>query len=236
MKLSTPFFAVGFLLMLTGASQLSGEITKTSTIDSLGACQGVSYQNGKYFLYGDREVGVMREYNLEGDLLIYQKKEYRFTVNGENTIKHPTGIAYRKGLPTFVGNSVRQNAEGTLWKAVINCINWDGFLKKGTLDGNLLATIDDDACIQGTRPEYVRYKNKWYVATADYGNKANQVRLYDPILLSKAKKTSETGVVVKKFSCSAWVQNLYWLDKKGILILVQNQIEGQKVEVDIFGF
>lgn len=222
--------------MLTGASQLSGEITKTSTIDSLGACQGVSYQNGKYFLYGDREVGVMREYNLEGDSLIYQKKEYRFTVNGENTIKHPTGIAYRKGLPTFVGNSVRQNAEGTLWKAVINCINWDGFLKKGTLDGNLLATIDDDACIQGTRPEYVRYKNKWYVATADYGNKANEVRLYDPILLSKAKKTTEAGVVVKKFSCSAWVQNLYWLDKKGILILVQNQIEGKKWRLTFLDF
>ena len=222
--------------MFGSTNRISGKIDKTSTIDSLGACQGISHQEGKYFLYGDREVGVMREFKWIGDSLIYQKQEYRFTVNGENKIKHPTGIAYHKGLPTFVGNSVKQNPEGTIWKAVINCIDWKGFLDKKTLDGNLLNVIDDDACIQGTRPEYVRYKNKWYVATADYGNKANEVRLYDPILLTKAKKTSEKGILIKKFTCSPWVQNLYWLEKKGILVLIQNQIEGKKWRLTFLDF
>ncbi|SDE14544.1 hypothetical protein [Pedobacter soli] len=228
MKILNPILVLLVMFFVAKSSKMDGKITKNITVDSLGACQGISYQNGRYFLYGDREVGVMREYKMEKDSLSYLYKEYRFTVKGENVIKHPTGIAYHKGLPTFVGNSVKQNAAGTLWKAVINCINWDGFLKTGTLDGNLLQTIDDDACIQGARPEYVKYKGKWYVATADYGNKTNQVRLMDPQALAKATKTSEKGVVVQKFTCSPWVQNLHFIASKGILVLIQNQIEGRK--------
>lgn len=228
MKPLNPILVLVVMFFVARYSNTDGKITKTVTVDSLGACQGISYQNGNYFLYGDREVGVMRKYRLQKDSLIYQNEEYRFTIKGENIIKHPTGIAYHKGLPTFVGNSVRQNAEGTLWKAVINCINWDGFLTTKTLDGNLVKTIDDDACIQGTRPEYVNYKGKWYVATADYGNKTNEVRLYNPKALAKADKTSEKGVLFKKFNCSPWVQNLHWIASKGVLVLIQNQIEGRK--------
>lgn len=228
MKTLNPILLLLVMFFVARNNKTDGKIPKNVTVDSLGACQGITYQNGSYFLYGDREVGVMRQYKLQKDSLIYQHKEYRFTVKGENKIKHPTGIAYRKGLPTFVGNSVRQNEAGTLWKAVINCINWDGFLRTGTLDGNLLKTIDDDACIQGTRPEYVKYKGKWYVATADYGNKSNQVRLMDPHALAKAAETSESGVVVQKFTCSPWVQNLHWIESKGILVLIQNQVEGRK--------
>jgi hypothetical protein len=32
----------------------------------------------------------------------------------------------------------------------------------------------------------------------------------------------------KKFSCSPWVQNLFWIADKVILVLIQNQIEGRK--------
>ena len=208
--------------------QAIAQVSRTFTIDSLGACQGISRQNDKYFLYGDREVGVMREYKLGKDTLLNQHKEYRFTIDGKNVIKHPTGIARQPGMPTIVGNSVRQNAEGTLWKAILYSIDWDGFLQKGTLDGNLISTIEDDACIQGSRPEYVKYKGKWYVATSDYGNKQNEVRLYDPEALKTASKTSEKGVLFKKFKCSPWVQTLHWDEKTGNLILVQNQIEGRK--------
>ncbi|TCD05650.1 hypothetical protein EZ449_16315 [Pedobacter frigidisoli] len=131
-------------------------------------------------------------------------------------------------MPTFVGNSVRQNAEGTVWKAMIYSIDWSGFLKSKTLDGHLLKTIEDDACIQGTRPEYVKSNGKWFMATADYGNKSNEVRLYDVAKLVKADKTSETGLMYKKFTCSPWVQNLHFIENKGILVLIQNQIEGRK--------
>jgi len=228
MKTLNPILVLIVMFFVARYNNTDGKITKSITIDSLGACQGISFQNGHYFLYGDREVGVMREYKLQNDSLIDQHQEYRFTVNGENTIKHPTGIAYHPGFPTFIGNSVRQNAAGTVWKAEINCIDWPGFLKKKTLDGNLLNTIEDDACIQGTRPEYVKHHGEWFVATADYGNKANEVRLYNPIALSKASKTSRKGVLFKKFTCSAWVQNLHWIADKGILVLVQNQVEGRK--------
>ena len=194
----------------------------------MGACQGVSYQNGKVFLYGDREVGIIREYKLAGDSLVYLNKEMKLTLNDTDVINHPTGIAYHGKNPVFIGNSIRLNKEGTLWKAVIYCIDWEGLQRTGKLDGNLINTIDDDACIQGARPEYVQYKKKWFVATSDYGDKANEVRLYDPSFLKKAKNTTEKGVVYKKFTCSPWVQNLHWMKDKGILVLIQNQIEGRK--------
>ncbi len=203
-------------------------IKRSVTIDSLGACQGVSIQNGKALLYGDREVGMIRQFSFDHDTLVYDHKECKLTVDGKDVINHPTGVAYHGDMPVFMGNSIRLNKEGTAWKAVIYLINWKGLWKTGTLDGNLLNTIEDDACIQGTRPEYVKYNNKWYVATADYGNHGNEVRLYDPEKLSKCKKTSEAGVLYKKFTCTPWVQNLYWLNDKGIVVLIQNQIEGRK--------
>jgi len=203
-------------------------IMRETTVDSLGACQGASYQKGRIFLYGDREVGMIREYKLQKDSLVYTNKEYKLTQNGQDVIGHPTGIAFNGGNKVFIGNSIRLNKEGTQWKAVIYQINWPGLQNTGTLDGNIISTIDDDACIQGTRPEYVKYNNKWYVATADYGNKGNEVRLYDPEKLEHCKKTSEPGVLYKKFTCTPWVQNLHWVSDKGILILIQNQIEGRK--------
>lgn len=198
------------------------------SVDSLGACQGVSWQGGRVFLYGDREVGMIREYKMSDDSLVYTGREAKLTENGQDVINHPTGVAFNGKNPTFIGNSIRLNTEGTLWRAVIYNVNWNGLLKTGTLDGNLINTIEDDACIQGTRPEYIQYNNKWYVATADYGDKGNEVRLYDPAVLQHAKKTSEPGVLVKKFTCTPWVQNLHWIPAKNILVLVQNQIEGRK--------
>ncbi|OOQ57503.1 hypothetical protein BC343_14585 [Mucilaginibacter pedocola] len=210
------------------SNEISMTLDRETSVDSLGACQGVSRQGNRIFLYGDREVGMIREYRLDHDTLVYLNKQIKLTENGQDVIGHPTGIAYNGKDPVFIGNSVRLNKEGTAWKAVIYNVNWEGLQKTGTLDGNLINTIDDDACIQGTRPEYVKYNNKWYVATADYGNKANEVRLYDPEKLATCKKTSEPGVLVKKFSCSPWVQNLHWIADKGVLVLIQNQIEGRK--------
>ena len=221
-----------FLIPLLFSSFIPGdihmEISRSFSLDSLGACQGISCQNNRIFLYGDRECGIVREYRLKGDSLVSVNAECRFTLGGKDVINHPTGVAYNGTGPTFIGNSVRLNDDGTQWKAVIYCIDWEGFLKTHTLDGNLKKIINDDACIQGTRPEYVKYKNKWYVATADYGNKQNEVRLYDPDALSGCSGTSEKGVLVKRFSCSPWVQNLHWVPEKGWLILIQNQVEGRK--------
>lgn len=225
-----------FLLALTTtaiamtwpAAEVSLTWRRATTLDSLGACQGISVVGNKLYLYGDREVGMMREYVWQRDSLRYTGHEYRLTVNGQDVINHPTGLAHHSGLPTFIGNSIRLNPEGTQWKAVIYAVNWDGLRRTGTLDQNLEQTIDDDACIQGTRPEYVQYNGKWYVATADYGQRANEVRLYEPTALAKARKTSEPGVLVTKFTCGPWVQNLHWIPGRNVLVLIQNQIEGRR--------
>jgi hypothetical protein len=216
------------VLFISFQSAPNLSIKNPLTIDSLGACQGASYQNGNLYLYGDREVGVVRKYKLIGDSLQYMNEEMKLTLNDTDVINHPTGMAFHKNMPFFMGNSIRLNKEGTLWRAVIYCIDWNKLQQTHTLDSSLLNTIEDDACIQGTRPEYVQYKSKWYVATADYGDKGNEVRLYDAEALSKAKKTSDPGVLYKKFTCTPWVQNLYWMQNKGILVLIQNQVEGHK--------
>lgn len=204
------------------------ELKPSITIDSLGACQGISIQKNQYYLYGDREFGIIRKYSRLGDSLKYENQQCQFTVNGKNIINHPTGIAYNGGPIVYIGNSVRLNKEGTLWKALIYQIDWKKLWKTGALDSSLISTIEDDACIQGTRPEIVQFKGKDYVATADYGNHGNEVRLYDPEKLKTCKKTSEPGVLFKKFTTTHWVQNLFWIKKKGILVIIQNQIEGRK--------
>lgn len=217
------------------ADQPGIALTHTQTLDSLGAAQGVSFIGGQVYVYGDSEAGVMRGYRVD-DSLTYLGREYRFTLKGKDVINHPTGIAWNGESPTFIGNTMRLNKEGTSWKAEIHAVDWEGFLRTGTLDGNLLNTIEDDACIQGARPEYVRYRGKWAVATADYGDGGNEVRLYDPEKLLRAKKTSEKGVLIGKFSCSPWVQNLEWLPGKGVLVLVQNQVEGRRWRLTFLDF
>ena len=228
MKIISAIIASLIVLLASFTTAIDMSVTQATTIDSLGACQGVAYQNGKVFIYGDREVGVIKQFKISGDTLVTINREMRLTLHDTDLINHPTGIAYQPNQPVFIGNSIRLNKEGTLWKAVIYCVDWKGLQRTGTLDGNLLNTIEDDTCVQGTRPEYVQYKKKWYVATADYGNKANEVRLYDPAVLKTAKKTSDKKVLYKKFTCSPWVQNLHWVADKGILILIQNQVEGRK--------
>lgn len=204
-------------------------LSRSLTIDSLGACQGISWLHGKAYLYGDREVGMIREFEWKGDSLLYTGHEYKLTDHDTDVINHPTGLAIHGDQPVFMGNSVILNKATNQWKAIIYCIDWAGLQRTGTLDGgNLLKVIEDDACIQGTRPEYIEYNKKWYVATADYGNRANEVRLYDPAVLRQASKTSDKGVVYKKFTCGPWVQNMQWIPEKNLLLLIQNQVEGRK--------
>lgn len=229
----TACLATGMALSSVFLGDIQLSVTHSTTLDSLGACQGASYQNGTVYLYGDREVGILRAYTPHADSLIFAGPEIRLTQGGKDVINHPTGIARHGSLPTFIGNSIRigdptKPSTPADWRAVIYAIDWAGLLRTHTLDGHLLSTIDDDAAIQGTRPEYVQWQGKWYVATADYGDHANEVRLYDPARLATAKKTSEPGVLVKKFTCSPWVQNLHWVPERGILVLIQNQIEGRR--------
>ncbi|WP_208394761.1 hypothetical protein [Mucilaginibacter gilvus] len=35
-------------------------------------------------------------------------------------------------------------------------------------------------------------------------------------------------MLYKKFICTPWVQNLHWVAYKGVLILIQNKVEGHQ--------
>lgn len=56
------------------------QLSRSFTVDSLGACQGISWLHGKAYLYGDREVGMIREFDLRGDSLLYTGHEYKLTM------------------------------------------------------------------------------------------------------------------------------------------------------------
>src|SRR5690606_3730350 len=95
MKKLFPFI---FLLLLSAAKLSAQEmsIVQLQTLSDVGAGQGVAKISDQVFVYGDREVGMMRKYSLQ-DSLVYTGQEYLFTVDGKDVIHHPTGIAYAKG-------------------------------------------------------------------------------------------------------------------------------------------
>ena len=222
------FFMLPFLTPANGQSVFNPQGKQVFTLDSLGACQGVCVVEGKLFLYGDRSrTGVIRQYRYTGNDMEHLGGECLLTVDGKDVIHHPTGIAYHNG-EAFIGNSIRNPENPEKWIATIYQIAWDKLLQHRTLDRSLLNTITDDLAIQGTRPALVEYKGKRYVATSDYGDNGNEVRLYHFDALKNATKTSDNGVFYAKFTCGPWVQNLHWIPQNNILVLIQNQIEGRR--------
>ena len=233
------FFLIIFTVLLPFLKPVNAQTVFTPvgkqmfTADSVGACQGVAIIEGRLFLYGDRRrtdggrAGVIREHHYTGDALEYLGVECRLTFNANDIIHHPTGIAYHNG-EAFIGNSIRNPENPDKWIASIYLVAWDKLLQHRTLDKSLLNTINDDLAIQGTRPALVEFKGKRYVATSDYGDNGNEVRLYHFDELKNAKKTSDKGVFYAKFTSGPWVQNLHWIPETGQLVLIQNQIEGRR--------
>jgi hypothetical protein len=190
------------------------------TVEGLGAGQGVEVRDGHVYLYGDASTGVVREYDVvDNSTLRFTGRHIQLTAGGADLVPHPTGLTVAPGLPTLLGNTVSE-------RGTILLIDWARALASATLDGAVEATVADDLAVNGTRPEYVRVGQRWLVATADYGARANEVRLYDPEVLKKAARTSEPGVLVYRFRSSPYVQTLHWLDDPGLLVLVQNTQDG----------
>lgn len=189
------------------------------TMTGVGAAQGLEWRGEKLYLYGDADVGVVRELDISTSPPRFTGREIRLTVDGRDRVPHPTGLTFHPDYGTFLGNTVSQ-------KGTILHVDWERMIHEGTLDGAVLNATDDDLAANGTRPEFVRLSGRWLVASSDYGDHGNEVRLYDPKGLAEAAKTSEPGVLVHRFPCGPWVQSLHWIDERGLLILVQNQIEG----------
>lgn len=206
------------------------ELTETTrlTMEGSGAVQGVSLRDGKVYLYGDvwdakPRVGVIREYTSDykpTGRVVWLRKDDR------PLLRHPTGLTWHRQLGTFLGDTVDK-------KGIIYRFDWDKALQDGNLDRALLDTIDDDAAVNGCRPEFVVLGGKDYLATSDYGDVRPEVRLYDPERLVREKRSSAPGVVAYRFLCGPFNQNLHWDAARGELTCVQNAVVGLGWRLDV---
>jgi hypothetical protein len=204
------------------------EKSTARTVEGLGAMQGVSFHDDKIYLYGDvwdakPRVGVIREYTNDykptGRVVWLRRDDKPLLV-------HPTGLTWHDRWGTFLGDTVNK-------KAVIYRFDWKRAWEDGNFDHAVLDIIDDDAAVNGCRPEFVTLAGKQYLATADYGNARPEVRLYDVDKMLANKRTSAPGVVVHRVMAGPWNQNLHWDADKGQLTCVQNVIEGRGWQLDV---
>jgi hypothetical protein len=204
------------------------EKATTLTVEGLGAMQGVSFLDGKVYLYGDvwdakPRVGVIREYSLDykpTGRVVWLRRA------GKPVLLHPTGLTRHKRWGTFLGDTVNK-------KAVIYRLDWKRAWEDGHLDRSVLDVIQDDAAVNGCRPEFVEFKAKPLLATADYGDVRPEVRLYDPEKMLANTRTSAPGVVVHRFLGGPYNQNLHWDADKNQLTCVQNVIAGRGWRLDV---
>jgi hypothetical protein len=209
------------------ASQSALQVTNlvSRTLPGLGKCQGAAKHEGFVYLYGDADPGVIRQYRVataDPPSLVATDVKISLTLNGDNLINHPTGLTWNPQFGLYLGNTVTATTKGTIYH-----LDWTRMLTDGNLDHAILNVIDDDLAAQGCRPEFVRRGDRWLLATADYGDRNNHVRFYDPERLATAHKTSESGVLVADVASGPFVQQLHWIDEWQILIIVQNQTAGQ---------
>jgi hypothetical protein len=221
---STCALSLPLLLLVVTIDSFANEsrpvtLRGVETLSGVGAAQGLEWRDGKLYLYGDADVGVIHELDISTSPPRFTGREIRLTADGRDRVPHPTGLTFHPDYGTFLGNTVAQ-------KGTILHVDWEKMLEVGTLDGAVTNATDDDLAANGTRPEFVRIAERWLVATSDYGDRNNEVRLYHPEALARAARTSEPGVLAHRFSCGPWVQSLHWIDERGLLVLVQNQIEG----------
>ena len=204
------------------------EKSTTRTLEGLGAMQGVSFRDGKTYLYGDvwnarPRVGVIREYTAD-----YQPtgRVVWLRCGGKPLLLHPTGLTWHERWGTFLGDTVNK-------KAVIYRLDWKRAWEDGNLDHAVLDIIEDDAAVNGCRPEFVTLEGKPYLATADYGDVRPEVRLYNPGKMLANKRTSAPGVVAHRVLAGPFNQNLHWDASKGQLTCVQNVIAGRGWRLDV---
>ena len=175
---STPFVALG-------AAQSPTDV---------GAAQGVDVRDGFVYVFGDDDVGVIAELAMGAKGVAFETgTRARLTRDGADVIGHPTGLTNQPMVGTFMGNSLR-NLEGRIYE-----LDWEQLLITGALDNALLHEVLDDLSAAGSRPELVKTNDSWLVASADYTEGHSRVRLYDPVALRSAARTSDPGVLVTSF-------------------------------------
>jgi hypothetical protein len=198
------------------AQRLDTQLLAQRTIADMGAVQGLEVRDNRLYVYADRGTGVIREFTVRtGVVPVWTGRE----IDLGALASHPTGLTTMSGFGSFLGSTVNQ--QGVIFK-----VDWSALWRTGNFARSITNMVVDDLAVNGSRPEFVRVGGRWLIATADYGDTGNEIRLYDPDALTTARKTSAPGVLVARFPAPTWVQNLHWLADRNLLVLVQNQVEG----------
>jgi hypothetical protein len=209
------------------------DVERSITDAGLGAVQGVVVRDGKVYAYGDviqaePRVGVIREYT---ERLEPTGRVVWLRRDGRPLIVHPTGLTWHDRWGTFLGDTVK-TADPARSRAVIYRLDWGRAWEDGDLNRAVLDVIEDDAAVNGCRPEFVTVGRRPLLATADYGDVRPEIRLYDPEALLAAGRSSAPGVVAHRVLCGPFNQNLHWDAESGRLICVQNVIAGRGWRLD----
>jgi len=193
------------------------------TVTAVGACQGVCAHDGRLYLFGDLTrsdgnpvPGAIAEFSLD---LTPTGRAIRLAGGAGLLITHPTGLSFDRHLGVVLGNTV--HGTGTIYQ-----IDWPRALEDGDLRRAVRAVVDDDAAVNGCRPEFVDLGGRRYLATADYGKDAAEVRFYDVCEMVERGRTSVVGVVRKRVPCGPYNQSLHWDASTGRLYIVQNVVAG----------
>ena len=186
------------------------------------------------YAYGDvvqakPRVGIIREYS---ERLEPTGRVVWLRRGGKPLIVHPTGLTWHDPWGTFLGDTIK-SADPTPSRAVIYRLDWKRAWQDGDLDQAVLNVIDDDAAINGCRPEFVAVGGRPLLATADYGDVRPELRLYDPAALLAAGRSSTPGVVTHRVLCGPFNQNLHWDAESGHLTCVQNVVAGRGWRLDV---
>jgi len=213
----------------TGPEIVTARLDLTTMVSDplLGAAQGVAYHDGKLYIYGDRykptpRRGVIREYTLKGD---FTGREIDC---GPAPFNHPTGLTWSDRYGCFLGFTVKQPAGN--WRAstaIILQVDWPRALIDGHLRNAIFKRIEDDAAINGCRPQFVSIDERVLLATSDYGDVRPSVRIYDVARMLEHGRTSKPGVITHTFLTTPYTQNLWWDATNRQLIAVQNVVAGR---------
>lgn len=244
MRMLRPIVIVSMLGLVVLAGCAGGAPGRTPSVIGRqrlaieGSIQGAARRGDALWVYADADPGalVACSYDAASRSVSAGAVVARFTRGGVDVVPHPTGLAFGDGLaigggdlPTFLGDTVRQ-------KGLIHAIDFDRMLETGTLDEAILNTCLDDRATNGCRPVYVRFDpdgaegpapERWVIATADYGDAGNALRLLEPTMLARATRTSAEGVLIAEFPAPTFVQNLCWIDGTRTLVFVQNRTAGR---------
>jgi hypothetical protein len=218
----------------TWTTDAAVDVERSITDSGLGAVQGVVVRDGMVYAYGDvvqaePRVGVIREYTNQ---LAPTGRVVWLRRGGKPVIVHPTGLTWNDRFGTFIGDTVK-SADPARSRGVIFRLDWERAWKDGDLERAVLDIVEDDAAINGCRPEFVTVGGRSLLATADYGDIRPEVRLYDPAALLAAGRSSAPGVTIHRVLCGPFNQNLHWDAGTGELTCVQNVVAGRGWRLDV---